>query len=170
MQIRINPPPRMTREVKCKDGWRSSMRLIFRVSPHQPERAATDCFQCFVMTAESDTSWCSVLFILCVLNWCRSAQTPAGSPVSLRSCRPTTPSRPSTNHWAHYLIFFPTITIIYQCVYSPGGWSKEGWCLPHSLSERSGGKERESQPRAVRRDVLSFLPLSVSFFSLWPLV
>lgn len=32
IQIRVNPPSHMTREVKCKD-WRSSTRMIFRVSP-----------------------------------------------------------------------------------------------------------------------------------------
>lgn len=67
----------MTREVKCKDGWRSSTRLIFRVSPHQPECATSNSFHCFVTTTESDSIWCSVLFFffVCVCVYCAVCTT-----------------------------------------------------------------------------------------------
>lgn len=91
----------MTREVKCKDGWRSSMRLIFMVSPHQPEHAAR-VFPVFVTTTECDCSCAVGCLVYFKLTPVQSAQTLASSPVSLWSCPPTTPSsmrQRRSNHW-----------------------------------------------------------------------
>lgn len=160
----------MTREGKCKDGWRLSMRSIFRVSPHQPECAASECFQCFGTTTESRSSWCSVLFVcLLILNWCQCSVHKH----LLKSCcfvklpphhTEHTP-RPSTSHRAYYLLFtlLPMISIIHQCVYSPGVWRRVSSTHQQEALMRTG-RRISTQPLSLRRESQTLS------FSLWPLV
>lgn len=119
IRIRINPLPPM----KCKDGWRTSTRLIFRVSPRTPERAASDCFQCSVTTTECDSSWCSGLFLVF-----QSDASALCTHTCWKPCRFVTlgSTGRSTSPRAHCLLFSPTISGIYPRADGPTGRSGEG--------------------------------------------
>lgn len=145
----------MTREVKCKDGWTVSMRLI-----------STSAWA-FVRTMESD-SWCSVLF-LCVLNWCHYAQHRHLLEV-LSVCEAATPP-----HWAAqgkapiteltvYFTFQQSVLFISVFTVLMGGAHHQE---DLRSTERRVVKINHLQSEESHRSFS--LTLTVSF-SLWPLV
>lgn len=107
----------MTREGKCKDGWRLPMRSIFRVSPHQPSVLLANVSSVLVrlqnLTAAGAV--CFLYVCLLILNWCQCSVHKH----LLKSCcfvklpphhTEHTP-RPSTSHWAYYLLSFQWLVL-----------------------------------------------------------
>ena len=102
--------------------------------------------------------------------------TPGRSAHRLLSVHEATPPPPppcstqrSTGHWAHSLLFFPRIRVVYQCVYRPPGWSREGKGL-YSLSGGNeaggggGGAGRKSETLKLHRRSTITLSLSLCLF------
>lgn len=143
----------MTREVKCKDGWRSSTRLIFRVSPHQPSVLLEIVSSVLLRLNKQLVQFFWFVFKLMPV---QSAQTPAGRPVSLWSCHTERHEVKHQSLSSPFTFFSNTQYYLSVCLQS--------WCVEMHHQQRW-----EKITHLSAETVFLSLPLTLSF-SLWPLV